>query len=90
MSSSKKGQKFAFDRPGTYRIRILGFLDQSWSERLSGMQISSENLEDRGAVTTLSGAVPDQAALSGVLATLNRLRLTLLSVEMMQETNNGI
>ena len=28
------------DTPATYRIRVKGYLDSSWSDRLSGLTIS--------------------------------------------------
>jgi hypothetical protein len=75
-------KKFAFDRPGNYRIRVLGCLDESWSERLGGLRIRQFNLEDQaGPVTELVGKVRDQAELAGLLNSLYELHLTLLSVE---------
>jgi hypothetical protein len=77
--------KYAFDRPGTYIIRILGFLDTSWSERLAGMHISTESRGELETVTTLVGLLPDQATLSGVLESLYQFQLTLLSVERLED-----
>ncbi|MGB5617989.1 MAG: hypothetical protein WBM78_14190 [Desulfobacterales bacterium] len=84
MQNQSGENKYAFDRPGTYSIRVLGFVDESWSERLAGMRISTVSLDDKGPVTTLVGSVVDQAALSGVLETLYESHLTLLSVEMLE------
>ncbi len=81
MSQSKIEKKYSFDRPGDYRIRVQGFLDESWSERLGGLRITTSSLTDQGVVTELVGQVCDQAELSGVLNTLYELHLTLLSVE---------
>ena len=69
------------DTPATYRIRVKGYLDSSWSDRLSGLTISPSNLEDEPVVTTLYGRVLDQAALAGVLSALYGLHLPILSVE---------
>ena len=75
-------KRYAFDRPGNYRIRVLGFLDESWSERLGGLRISACSLKDQeGPGTELVGQVRDQAKLAGVLNSLYELHLTLLSVE---------
>jgi hypothetical protein len=75
-------KKFAFDRTGNYSIRVLGFLDENWSERLGGLSSTACRLKDReGPVTTLVGQVRDQAELTGVLNTLYQRHLTLLSVE---------
>ena len=75
-------KRFAFDRPGNYRIRVLGLLNESWSDRLGGLRISACSLKDQeGPVTELVGQVRDQAKLAGVLNSLYELHLTLLSVE---------
>jgi hypothetical protein len=77
-----EGKKsFTFDRPGKYRIRVQGFLHESWSERLAGLRITTSSLMDQGPVTVLVGQVRDQAELTGVLNALYQRHLTLLSVE---------
>ena len=81
MTQSESRKSFTFDRPGNYRIRVQGFLDESWSEKLGGMRITTSSLKDQGPVTALVGQVRDQAELAGVLNTLYELHLTLLSVE---------
>ena len=69
------------DTPATYRIRIQGYLDESWSDRLGGMTISTAQSGDEAPVTTLEGKLVDQAALGGVLSTVYDLGCPLLSVE---------
>ena len=59
-----------------YRIRLKGCLDDTWSDWFAKMAISS-----KGAETTLTGPVADQAALHGLLIRIRDLNLTLLSVE---------
>ena len=82
MSQPGSRKTYPFDRPGKYRIRILGFLDESFSERLGGLRISHCGLKDHeGAVTELVGQVRDQAELAGLLNSLYELHLTLRSVE---------
>lgn len=78
-SENRKGS--AFTRPGSYHIRVQGYLDESWSERLAGLAITSGKRGDKKPVTTLSGQVRDQAELAGVLNTLYEMHVTLLSVE---------
>ena len=76
-------KSFPFNRPGNYRIRVLGSLDESWSERLGGLRITNCSQKDQeGPVTELCGKVRDQAELAGLLNSLYELHLTLLSVEM--------
>ena len=82
MQNPEGEKSFAFDRPGTYRIRVIGLLDESWSERLGGLRIKACSLKDqKGPVTELVGKVRDQAELAGLLNSLYELHLTLLSVE---------
>jgi len=66
----------AYDQPARYQIRIMGALDQSWSEWFDGFTISQQNCE-----TLLVGQVLDQAALHGILAKINDLGLAIISVE---------
>ncbi len=59
------------------QIRVQEHLDPVWQHRFAGLQI-----EHQGAGTTLlSGYLPDQAALHGLLLQITRLGLVLLSLE---------
>jgi hypothetical protein len=60
-----------------YVLRVQGHLDPSWSYRLGGLRIEPQE----AGTTLLSGSVPDQAALHGVLLQITRLSLVLLSLE---------
>ena len=73
--------ELTLDTPATYRIRVKGYLDSSWSDCLGGLTISRSGHRDESMVTTLYGQVVDQAALAGVLSALYGLHLPLLSVE---------
>jgi hypothetical protein len=84
MGNIKSKKSFPFDRPGNYSIRVLGSLDESWSERLGGLRITTSSLANQGPVTAIVGQMRDQAELSGVLNTLYELHLTLLSVETLE------
>jgi hypothetical protein len=85
MLQSESKNRYAFDRPGNYRIRVEGFLDKKWSERLGGMRITTSKIGDRKSFTVLEGQVRDQAELAGVLRTLYQRQLTLLSVEYLDD-----
>ena len=63
-----------------YQIRVQGRLDPSWRAWLHGMTIRCEAEGDGGPVTTLTGELPDQAALRGLLVRLWNLNLALISV----------
>lgn len=60
-----------------YRICVRGHLDPSWQERFAGLYLEQQ----ADGTTLLSGELPDQAALHGVLLQITRLGLTLLSLE---------
>lgn len=62
---------------GTYRFLVRGHLDDRWSEWLGGLSI--QHLEDGCSV--LTGSIPDQAALHGVIARIRDMGLPLLAVE---------
>jgi hypothetical protein len=77
-----KSKRLDLAMPATYRITVLGNLDESWSDRLGGMSITPTSDSSGSPVTILSGQLRDQAALLGVLNALyDPLHLPLLSVE---------
>ena len=57
-------------------IRIKGQIDQQWSEWFGGLAVSHSDPDE----TILSGSVPDQAALYGIIARLRDLGLSLYSL----------
>jgi hypothetical protein len=78
-----------FDLPTTYRIRVKGYLDDSWSDRLGGMEIRASDQAEGAPETILVGWLPDQAALCGVLNALYNLHLSLRSVELVSLEEDG-
>jgi hypothetical protein len=62
--------------PGGYRFRVAGHLPDHWSAWFGGLTLTRED----DGTTTLSGAVPDQAALHGLLTKIRDLGITLISV----------
>jgi len=86
MPQPQDRKSFPFSSPGNYRIRVLGSLDESWSERLGGLRITAcSPREQVGPTTELCGKVRDQAELAGLLNSLYELHLTLASVEMLND-----
>ena len=61
--------------PVHYEIRVEGVLDGRWSEWFQGLRI--ENQDDE---TILSGTLPDQPALHGILDKVRDLGLTIITV----------
>ena len=76
-------QKLTLDRPATYKIKVPGHLDESWSDWAGGMTITVEHGRDGPPITTLTGTV-DQAALQGLLRRLYSLGLPLISVNLVE------
>jgi len=72
--------------PALYRICIAGRIDPKWADYLHGMTVSV--VEEKGRPSTtfseLSGPLPDQAALMGVLWQLYSLGVSLIRVECTQ------
>jgi hypothetical protein len=60
-----------------YALRVQGHLSPSWQDRCGGLHIEQQE----AGTTLLSGTLPDQAALHGVLLQIIRLGLVLLSLE---------
>jgi hypothetical protein len=69
-----------------YRIRVKGYLDESWSEWFDGLIIQHE----ANGTTLLNGYITDQSALFGILLKIQNLALGLISVNIAEntETNN--
>lgn len=59
-----------------YQIKVKGHLADHWSDWLGGLTIS----QDAQGHTLLTGIVPDQAALHGILAQIRDLGLTLIAI----------
>jgi len=70
------------ERGGTYRIRVMGSLDEDLSERFAGMTATAYRDKHGTRGMVLEGHLPDQAALSGVLDMLYVHHLAVVSVEL--------
>jgi len=65
------------DASVSYEIKIKGYLDEHWSDWLGSLEIC----QDEHGNSLLSGIVPDQAALHGILNQIRDLGLTLISIK---------
>jgi hypothetical protein len=68
-------------RPAVSRIRVDGRLPPRWSARLGGMTTAIREEPGQPTITELTGPLPDQAALLGVLNQRYLDRVPRLSVE---------
>jgi hypothetical protein len=85
MSDSQSWKDLKFEAPASYRIRVQGHLDNSWSDRLGGMVITRAFTGDRQPMTILIGKLLDQAALAGIMDALYNLHLPVISVEFLDD-----
>ncbi|MGA9831039.1 MAG: hypothetical protein WBQ71_07960, partial [Trebonia sp.] len=70
--------------PARYEIRVEGVLDQRWTACFEGLQVTSE-----GSQTVISGPLPDQPALHGVLIKVRDLGMCLISVRRLDADQAG-
>lgn len=68
------------DRAATYRIEVQGVLDAGWAETYGDLHLEHRLNSDGIGITVLTGEVPDQAALAGLLGVTFMLGMPLLSV----------
>jgi hypothetical protein len=85
MADSQSWKNLKFEESASYRIRVQGHLDNSWSDRLGGMVITRAFTADKQPMTILIGKLLDQAALAGVMDALYNLHLPVISVEFLDE-----
>jgi hypothetical protein len=71
-----EGQPRNLPSQGFYEITVEGHLKHRWSAWFEGLTVTTKE----NGCTILSGPVPDQAALHGILAKVRDLGLTLISV----------
>ena len=77
--------EFSFRKPAVYRIIVQGELDESWSEKLGGLQINVDRSNDKKPITVLIGQINDQSALSGVLTALHDFHFPIISVNLLND-----
>jgi hypothetical protein len=81
MIDQSVSQCFSIAHPARYRIRVFGRMEPDCSEWLQGMTVTTVEEEVQATYSELSGVLPDQAALMGVLDCLYNWRIPLISVE---------
>lgn len=73
------------DQPGLYRVRVRGLLPAGWSKWFYDLELESSTDADGRAVTSLTGRLPDQSALHGLLERIRDTGLQLLSVDLIED-----
>jgi hypothetical protein len=68
-----------------YKIRVEGLISPRWLQLFDDLNVDTGKGECPNATTTLTGTMPDQAALIGLLQMLYTLGLPLLLVESQEE-----
>jgi hypothetical protein len=70
--------------PARYEVRVDSVLDGRWSQWFEGLQI-----ENQGGETILSGTLPDQSALHGILDKVRDLGLSIIAVRRLPPQRRG-
>ncbi len=73
--------KLSIDQPGSYCIRVSGILSERWAGYFEELTLSAEKDASGNPLIVLTGLLPDQAAVQGVLQKLYNLGFPLISVE---------
>lgn len=89
MEKDQFSRPLTMQNPAIYRIHVRGHLDNSWSDRVGGMQITGTHGSDGQPVTILVGRLPDQAALTGILNSLYELHMPVLLAECVDSGNGN-
>lgn len=80
----KKEQDFGFGKAAIYKIKVIGKIPRDYIDRFSNMSFQQQNDGDK-TISVLTGSLPDQAALSGVMNTLYDIHMTVLSVKIINK-----
>lgn len=71
--------------PRVYCVRANGHLDDTWVSRIAWVDVAREIDGDGKAVTVLTGALPDQSALLGMVNLLFDLGLEIVSIQTVED-----
>jgi len=86
-NSFRSGLELGCNVPTSYCIRVIGELDEGSFEHLKSFEINTFGQEKK-PITTLTGPLPDQAALFKILLMLYDMRLPLLSIVRVEYSGN--
>lgn len=83
--NQSEDKDFGYSKPAIYQIKVEGVLSQDWSERLRGMQIELKHRKGKKPISVLTGKIPDQGSLAGVLKTLYEFHLPIIQVRKLHD-----
>jgi len=63
-----------------YRIRIRGFLDESWDQYFPGFTLSKDTDPEQRSLTSITGLIKDQAHLYGIISKMRDLGFVLVDI----------
>ena len=77
-----------YKKRAIYKIVVNGKVDDSWSDRFRGIQISIKKKGKNEFISTLVGEIIDQTALTSILNNLYDMQYTVISVNMLSEIDD--
>jgi hypothetical protein len=83
--SRKRNSHILAETAAHYSISLYGRMTEGCAERLWGMQATVVNADGEWPVTILTGRLPDQAALAGVLMCIYEYGLPLIALQRREE-----
>jgi len=85
-----KSSLFCFTKQASYEVVTFGACDSSSLKELLGLDVEVLKKDKESYTLKIRGVMRDQAALSGLLNTLYELRLTVLSVNLVEDEEKNI
>jgi hypothetical protein len=76
------------DKCKYYEIRVLGRLQERWSNSFGGLTIAVQEIDGAPTMTVFSGPIVDQPALRSILCHMWDLNLTIFSVTLLDRHSN--
>jgi hypothetical protein len=80
----KQKKTLQLSSPARYRIRIQGYLDNTWAGQLGQLTFTNYLASKQPSETVITGQVKDQAELLWILERLYGLGFPLLTVECLE------
>jgi hypothetical protein len=72
-----------------YSFRLQGHVDPRWRVLFDGFRMVHEFTPDQQPVTVMTGPIPDQSALYGILSRLRNMGAALISFQPVEADGTG-